>query len=91
MEACLNYLYTHLSHPPMTKAFLLNKELNPTLRLLVLAMLAEQREEIISMDIAGPVYTAPMLPDIMENPHELTAEEFDRLLPISEPQRCFDW
>ena len=91
IAASLNYLYTHLSHPPMTKAFLLSPELKTTLRLLVLVMLAEQELMTVSMEIPGRVYTAPSREDLAGQVHQLTREEFDQLLPVPEPQRCYEW
>ncbi|CAL1695026.1 unnamed protein product [Somion occarium] len=90
VETCLNYLYTHLSHPPMTKAFLLHPELASTLKLLVIIMLSEQVEETISINIAGPVHTAPAVAETSKD-YELSQEELERLLPIPEPQRCYEW
>ena len=91
IAASLNYLYTHLSHPPMTKAFLLSPELKTTLRLLVLVMLAEQELMTVSMEIPGRVYTAPSREDLAGQVPQLTREEFDQLLPVPEPQRCYEW
>ncbi|KAI0706096.1 hypothetical protein BC835DRAFT_1312267 [Cytidiella melzeri] len=91
VAASLNYLYTHLSHPPMTRAFFLCPDLKSTLRLLVLVMLAEQEEEMVSLEIPGRIFTAPAREDLAGKIHELTQEEFDRLLPMQEPQRCYEW
>jgi chromatin structure-remodeling complex subunit RSC9 len=91
VAASLNYLYTHLSHPPMTKAFLMNPELKATLRLLVLAMLAEQEDEIVSLEVPGKTFTVPASEDTAGQLHQLSQEEFERLLPVAEPQRCYDW
>ncbi|THH02625.1 hypothetical protein EW026_g310 [Hermanssonia centrifuga] len=90
VDTCLNYLYTHLSHPAMSKAFLLNPELPSTLRLLVLIILSEQVEETVSVDISGQVFTAPVEVEAMKE-HVLSQEELDHLLPMPEPQRCFEW
>jgi chromatin structure-remodeling complex subunit RSC9 len=90
VEACLNYLYTHLSHPPMAKAFLLHPNMPSVLKLLVCLLLSEQVEESVLLDISGPVQTVPALVTTMRD-HELTKEELDDLLPKPEPQRCYDW
>jgi chromatin structure-remodeling complex subunit RSC9 len=90
LDASLNYLYTHLSNAHMTKAFLQSKNLAATLRMLVLVMLNEQEEETISLDIAGPAFTAPAGAE-GDRDHELTREEFEHLLPMAEPQRCYEW
>ena len=91
VAASLNYLYTHLSHPPMTKAFLLSPELKATLRLLVLVMLSEQEDEMMSVEIPGRIFTVPAREDLVGQVHQLTQEEFERLLPMQEPQRCYEW
>ncbi|CCM03132.1 uncharacterized protein FIBRA_05253 [Fibroporia radiculosa] len=90
VDASVNYLYTHLAHPPMTKAFLLHSRMPATLKLLVSHLLSEQVEETVSLDIAAPIHTAPALTASIKN-HELTKEEFDRLVPMPEPQRCYEW
>ncbi|KAI0347792.1 hypothetical protein BDW22DRAFT_1479711 [Trametopsis cervina] len=87
----LNYIYTHLSHPPMTRAFLLSPELRSTLRLLVLVMLAEQEEELVTVELPARIFTVPARQDLLGPIHTLTEEEFDRLLPMQEPQRCYEW
>ncbi|KAH9937282.1 uncharacterized protein B0H18DRAFT_969924 [Fomitopsis serialis] len=90
LDASVNYLYTHLSHPAMTKAFLLHPKMPGTLKLLVSLLLSEQTEETVSVDIGSPVHTVPSSFTTMKD-HELSKEEFDRLLPIPEPQRCYEW
>ena len=90
IDAALNYLYAHLSYPPMTKAFLLHPRMPGTLRLLVSLILADQMEENVSFEVGMHVYTAPTQTHTISN-HELTKEELERLLPIPEPQRCFEW
>lgn len=89
-EASLNYLYTHLSHPPMTKAFLLHPRMTATLKVLVTVLLSEQVEETVSIDITGPIFTAPAEVVVTKN-HELTTEELDGLVAMLEPQRCYQW
>lgn len=90
LDASLNYLYTHLSYAPMTKAFLLNKELSVTLKMLVLIMLNHQEEEMVTVDVGERAHTAPARFE-GDKDHELTREEFERLLPMPEPLRCHEW
>ncbi|KAL7285455.1 hypothetical protein ACG7TL_000552 [Trametes sanguinea] len=90
IDAALNYMYAHLSSPPMTKAFLLHPRMPGTLRLLVSLILADQMEENVSFEIGMPVYTAPTQAPTVKD-HELTKEELDHLLTLSEPQRCYEW
>jgi chromatin structure-remodeling complex subunit RSC9 len=90
VDACLNYIYTHLSHPPMAKAFLLHPDMPSVLRLLVSLLLSEQVEESVLVDISGSVQTVPALV-VTTRDHELTKDELDDLLPKPEPQRCYDW
>jgi chromatin structure-remodeling complex subunit RSC9 len=90
LDACLNYLYAHLSSSTMAKAFLLQPEMPSTLRLMVSLLVAEQVEETVSLDVGVVVHTAPALtPSIRD--HELTKEELDALLEKPEPQRCYEW
>ncbi|CDO72964.1 hypothetical protein BN946_scf185007.g18 [Trametes cinnabarina] len=90
IDSALNYMYAHLSSPSMTKAFLLHPRMPGTLRLLVSLILADQMEENVSFEIGMPVYTAPaQTPTIRD--HELTKEELEHLLTLSEPQRCYEW
>ncbi|GBE77738.1 hypothetical protein BKA93DRAFT_722007 [Sparassis latifolia] len=90
IEAAMNYLYTHLSYPPMSKAFLLHPQMPATMKLLVSFILSEQIEEIVSVGIGGPVHTA-LAQVVSTKDHELTQEELDRLVPMPEPQRCYEW
>jgi chromatin structure-remodeling complex subunit RSC9 len=90
VDACLNYIYIHLSHSPMAKAFLLHPDMPSVLKLLVSFLLSEQLEESVSLDISGPVQTVPALVTTTRD-HELTKDELDELLPKPEPQRCYDW
>ncbi|EKM61321.1 uncharacterized protein PHACADRAFT_111789 [Phanerochaete carnosa HHB-10118-sp] len=90
LDASLNFLYTQLSYTPMTKAFLQSKELTVTLRMLVLFMLNEEEEETVVVEIASPVYTAPATVE-GDKDHVLTQKEFDKLLPMPEPDRCYEW
>ncbi|KAJ6503358.1 hypothetical protein C8R47DRAFT_1105773 [Mycena vitilis] len=90
VDACLNYLYAHLSHPAMAKTFLLHSEMPSVIRLLVSLILSEQVEETVTIDVTGTVHTTPSVAVTMRV-HELTKEELDRLLVLNEPQRCFEW
>ena len=91
VEASLNYLYAHLSHPPMGKAFLLHPSMPSTLRVLVNLLLAEQVEEEVSVDITGSVRTISANTNFATPDHDLTSEELERLVPIPEPTRCYEW
>ena len=90
LEACLNYLYAHLSSPAMAKSLLLQPEMPSILRLMVSLLLSEQVEEIVSLDIGGVVPIAPALSPSTRD-HELTEEELEILLEKPEPQRCYEW
>ncbi|KAJ7110040.1 hypothetical protein C8R44DRAFT_634892 [Mycena epipterygia] len=90
VDASLNYLYVHLSHPAMTKAFLLHPEMPSTVKLLVSLILSEQVEETVTLDVTGTIHTTPSIAVTMRD-HELTKEELDGLLDQPEPQRCFEW
>ena len=74
----------------MTKAFLLNKELSATLKMLVLIMLSQQEEETVSVEVGERVHTAPAQLEGDKN-HELTRAELERILPMPEPRRCYEW
>ncbi|KAF8640376.1 hypothetical protein AX17_000046 [Amanita inopinata Kibby_2008] len=92
LEACLNYLYVHISYVSMARAFLLHSEMPRVLELLVNILLAEQPslEETVTLDITGSVHTVPSAHIATRN-HELTSEELDSLIEQPEPQRCYDW
>ncbi|KAJ6604833.1 hypothetical protein DFH09DRAFT_1123912 [Mycena vulgaris] len=90
VDASLNYLYVHLSHPAMAKSFLLHPEMPSMLRLLVSLILSEQVEETVTLDVTGTVHTTPSVAVTIRN-HELTKPELDGLLGEPEPQRCFEW
>ncbi|KIJ66288.1 hypothetical protein HYDPIDRAFT_86774 [Hydnomerulius pinastri MD-312] len=90
VEASLNYMYAHLSHPPMAKAFLRHPYMPSTLKVLVSLLLSEQVEEVVSVDITGPVCTVPAM-TIATPDHDLTKEELEQLLPLPEPTRCYEW
>lgn len=89
LDACLNYLYVHLSHGSMAVAFLLHPDLSAVLKLLVSLLLSEQVEETITLDITGTVHTTSA--SLLPRDHELTQEELSTLLEKPEPERCFAW
>ncbi|TFY76632.1 hypothetical protein EWM64_g7380 [Hericium alpestre] len=90
VDASLSYLYTHLSHPPMAKAFLRHPDMASTLKLLATQIISEQIEDTVSVEIGGPVYTAPAVTVTIRN-HELTEEELSKLVGMPEPERCYEW
>lgn len=90
VEACLNYIYVHLSQPPTVKVFLLHSDMPATLRLLVSLLLSEQVEEMVSVDIGGEIHASPSL-TLPTRDHELTEDELNNLLEQPEPQRCYEW
>ncbi|KAI0296264.1 hypothetical protein BC826DRAFT_1103989 [Russula brevipes] len=90
VDVCINYLYAHLSHPPMAKAFLLHPDMPSTLKLLVSQILAEQIEDSVPIEIGGPIHTAPAQAVLIQD-HELSKEELDSLIALPEPQRCYEW
>ena len=91
ITACLDYLYAHLSHPPMVKAFLLHPSMPSTLKLLVTLLLREQQEEMTTVDLLSePVRTAPAVA-VTKRQSELTTEDLDRITGISEPERSYEW
>jgi chromatin structure-remodeling complex subunit RSC9 len=92
VDACLNYLYAHISHPPFARAFLLHSEMPSVLKLLASFILHEQSmiEENVSVDVTGPVQTASPTA-LYTKDHELTEEELGDLLEMNEPQRCYEW
>lgn len=92
IDACLNYMYCHISHPSMARAFLLHPEMPGVLRVLASLLLHEQQslEKTYTLDITGPIHTAPSTSQVTRD-HELTKEELDELVSKPEPQRCYDW
>ncbi|KAJ7597516.1 hypothetical protein C8J56DRAFT_851782 [Mycena floridula] len=90
VEACLNYLYVHLSSPPLAKAFLLHPSMPSVLKLLVSLLISEQVETTIVQDVSGPIHTTAM-GGPGSRYHVLTQQELEELLPIAEPQRCYNW
>ena len=90
IDACLDFFRAHLSHPPMTKAFLINPEMPSTLKLLVGLIISEQDEEIAMIDVSGQRHMAPAV-KVKHIDYELTADEIQKLGSMSEPERCFEW
>ncbi|KAI0031414.1 hypothetical protein K488DRAFT_86847 [Vararia minispora EC-137] len=89
-DACVNYLYTHLSHPPMARAFLLHTSLSTTLKLLVNQIISEQLLENVSVTVGKPTETVSSIA-MTTKPRDLTAEELNILLAMQEPERCSEW
>lgn len=90
VDASLNYLYAHLSHPAMTKAFLLHPRMPSTLKLLVSLLISEQVEETLTVDIGEPARTASAVRVNVVN-YELRPDEKETLASKPEPERCFEW
>ncbi|KAJ3829830.1 hypothetical protein EV361DRAFT_876492 [Lentinula raphanica] len=90
LEGSLSYLYAHLSHPAMSKAFLLHPDMPSVLRILITLLLVEQMQETVTVDIAGDYHTVPSAV-LNTKDHELSQAELDGLLALPEPKRCFDW
>ncbi|KAK0233650.1 hypothetical protein IW262DRAFT_1305065 [Armillaria fumosa] len=91
VETCLNYLYAHLSHYAMAKAFLLHPDMPSILRILINLLIQEQVEETVTMDITGAVRTVPSQASVTTQDHDLSQEELEQLLPLPEPERCYEW
>ena len=90
VDACLNYFYAHLSHPPMTKAFLLNPQLSNTLKLLVGYIISQQGKEKATRDVSAPSRTVPAV-KVNTVVDELSSDEVERIGVLPEPQRCQEW
>lgn len=90
VDAAVNYLYVHLSHPAMTKAFLLHPRLSGILKLLVTILLVEQTEENVEIAIGQPPAVVPKEPPTIVD-HTLTEQEMASLLQLPEPNRCYEW
>jgi len=92
MDACLNYMYAHVSHPAMARAFLLHPEMPRVLKVLTSLLVHEQHglEKTITIDVTGTIYTVPSSAQATRD-HELTKEELESLVSKPEPQRCYDW
>jgi chromatin structure-remodeling complex subunit RSC9 len=90
LDACLNYLYGHLSHPPIANAFLLHPDMPSMLRLLVSFIISEQVDETATVDITAPKRLAPSVRHRLVN-YELMGEELERIGVMPEPERCYQW
>ncbi|PPQ99561.1 hypothetical protein CVT24_005349 [Panaeolus cyanescens] len=92
IDACLNYMYIHLSLPAMARAFLLQPEMPGVLKVLTSLLLHEQHplQKPMSLDVTGPIHIIPSTTQPTRD-HELTKEELEGLVSKPEPQRCFDW
>ena len=90
VDACLNFIYAHLSSPPMTKAFLLHPDLPHVLKVLVGYILAQQGKEMATLDITAPGHQVPIVKteSVIDEPSE---DELQRLGVLSEPERCYQW
>ncbi|KAI5122364.1 hypothetical protein M0805_004121 [Coniferiporia weirii] len=90
VDACINFLYAHLSHPPMTKAFLLHPDMPNVVKLLVGYIISQQVEETTTIDITASSHTVPAV-KVKSIDHDLTSEELERIGALHEPERCFEW
>ncbi|KAJ3568594.1 hypothetical protein NP233_g5615 [Leucocoprinus birnbaumii] len=92
IDPCLDYLYIQISHPAHARAFLLHPEMPSVLKLLASFIVQEQAlvVENVSLDVTGSVQTAASTATLTKD-HELTQEELDKLLELTEPQRCYEW
>ncbi|KAF8497701.1 hypothetical protein JB92DRAFT_3125598 [Gautieria morchelliformis] len=77
ITASLDYLYAHLSDPPMVKVFLLHPSMPSTLKLLVTLLLKEQQE-----NTSHPL-------SLWQS--DKSTEELDRIAGIAEPERSYEW
>lgn len=90
IDACLNYLYAHLSINHMSKAFLLHPKMPSILKLLVTLLITEQVEEEVVLDVTAALRTVPSSTQVTRD-HDLTREEMITLLQLQEPERCYAW
>ncbi len=92
IDACLNYLYAHMAHPSMARAFLFHPDMPRVLKVLASLLLHEQHglEKPFTLDITGAIHTVPSSSQPTRD-HELTNEELESLVAKPEPQRCYDW
>ncbi|KDQ20295.1 hypothetical protein BOTBODRAFT_27711 [Botryobasidium botryosum FD-172 SS1] len=89
LTAALDYIFTVLMHPPAAKAFLLRLEMPSTVKMLVALLKAEQPEEIKEIPIGPPIRTDQV--EAKREDYVLTEEDKQRLIPMAEPERSFDW
>lgn len=90
VDACINFLYSHLAYPPMTKAFLMHPDMPATLKLLVGLIISQQVEEKAVKDISAPKHMAPVV-KVKSIPFELVGADLERIGSLSETERCFEW
>ncbi|KAF7303291.1 RFX-type winged-helix domain-containing protein [Mycena kentingensis (nom. inval.)] len=90
LEACLEFLFAHLSHPAMAKEFLLHPKMPAVLKLLVSVLLNEQVSTSSEQEISQPVRSIPTS-EVTVRDYELTKEDLESLVKKPEPQRCYDW
>lgn len=92
INACLNYLYAHIAHPSMARAFLQHPSMPSVIKVLASLLVHEQQgtEKTYTVDISGPVVTVPSGSPTSKD-HNLTQKEIESLVSQPEPQRCYDW
>ncbi|KAF8633038.1 hypothetical protein AX15_001628 [Amanita polypyramis BW_CC] len=92
LDGCLDYIYTHISHVSMARAFLLHPKMSSVLKLLVNILISERPslEEKVTLNVTGVIHTIPSA-NLSTRNHDLTKEELDSLVELTEPQRCYDW
>lgn len=90
VDACLNFLYAHLSYPPMTRSFLLHPDMSNTLRVLVGYIIRRQGKETGTLNITPPSHTVPAV-EVRSVISELTEEEVQKIGVLPEPERCYEW
>ncbi|KAG9124026.1 Chromatin structure-remodeling complex protein rsc9 [Ceratobasidium sp. 392] len=90
LNTALDYLFTHLSYPPASKAFLMSPQMPEAVKLLVAILRLEQRDEYRSHELPPqptPVSVAPPT----HKDYELSPEELQKLIPVPEPARSIQW
>lgn len=88
MTCSLDYLSAFLAHPAASKAFLLDRELANTIKLLIAIIQRENNTESRALPIGPAVqYAQPE----EEGPYELTEADLARLVPLPEPDRSLQW
>ena len=92
VDACVNYIYAHISVAALSRAFLLHPDMPGTIKVLASLLVHEQRalQEKVTVDVSGPIQTAPS-PFSSSVDHILTKEELDSLVDKPEPERCYEW
>ncbi|KAG8697732.1 Chromatin structure-remodeling complex protein rsc9, partial [Ceratobasidium sp. 395] len=90
LTTALDYLFTHLSYPPASKAFLMSPQMPEAVKLLVAILLLEQRDEYRSYEPPPQPQPVTVTPPTHKD-YELSPEELQKLLPIAEPGRSIQW